>query len=204
MAGKKRDKKERDRVRSEYHTRIPRMVFNAIIAFFVLLLSSTIPPMLEGVEIPGIQVEPFNKADWLMWVSLMLIALIFAVRLLYDLMSIMNVTVDLFFRRGKVKPAKRIVSDITYILLTIVVAAAVAPLLGSIRTIGTTLQVGVSLLALGLIAFYVYDIGRTIYEVVESKADWVADWLAAIAENLRRKEEKGGSKRAPKKEKKRT
>ena len=175
----------------EIRKRFPRLSISLLVAFLFWVISLTIPKLVEGVAVPGIGISPYNNAGWLLWAMMTLLCLIFIVRASTDILVLMDAGTEMLVRRlgiGEEKSLKRVGKDIVYIILTILLAAAVLPLLASVPQVGGLLAIVVSLVALGVSAMLVYDIGRIIYRMLEEKARIVTEWLASFFERMAERE----------------
>ena len=127
----------------------------------------------------------------------MVIALIFLVRAAANILVLMDLGTEIVTRWLGVREEKsmrRVAKDLVYMLLAILLAAAVSPITASLPQVGGPLTTAISLLALGIFLILTYDIGRVLYRILERKAEAFADWLAELA---RRMAERGeGEKRA--------
>ncbi len=162
-------------------------------SLFFFVMSEIIPPIAEGARIPGIEIEPFNNASWVLKVSLLTASAVFAVRVIYDVIVVIDTIADMLVERlgsRRVTPARRIMRDITYMLLIIILAEASVPVFKPIPVVGPYLNLAVSLAALLLLIILAYDIGKTVYRFVERKVDVVSEKIIDFAEkSLRRRSE---------------
>lgn len=158
----------------EIRHRLPRLVTNLIMAIIFWLVSVFIPPTLEDVIVPGVNIE----ASLLLWILTILVLGIFLVRALSDALVLGDVLTDVLVKRLGVKEErspKRAAREFAYIIIIVLLATAVAPLLANIQEVGYYLSTATVYIALGLIIVFIYDIGRIIYEIIEDKADSLAD-----------------------------
>jgi len=72
---------------------------------------------------------------------------------------------------------RRIAKDLICIIVIILITAAIFPFLKTIGTIGTVPQSATTIAAIVTIFLFVYDIARTLSQIVHEKASVVADWL---------------------------
>ena len=182
------------RRRTELGVRIPRMVFNAVFALFFYLMSGMIPPLAKGARIPGIEIEPFNNASWLLWASLVAIAAVFAVRAIYDFAVVVDTFAGVLVEKlgpREVTPARRVLRDVTYMILVMVLAEASTLILKDVPVVGPYLSLAVSLAALFFFIILAYDIGRMVYDFVERRVDLISERIIDFAERSIRRREKG-------------
>lgn len=146
------------------------------IAIIFWVTSIFVPPLFEGVVVPGIEVS----GPFLLQGCLMLIGVVFVVRALADALSLADVLTDIFLRRLGAKEdrsLKRVGRDIIYMIVIILVAEAAIPFISSVPQVGNMLTGAVSLAALFLIVVLIYDMGRILYRTVEEKAEVLANRL---------------------------
>ncbi|HIE14354.1 TPA: hypothetical protein EYP70_03685 [Candidatus Bathyarchaeota archaeon] len=169
----------------EIKERVPRIVVNSITALIFWFVSVTAPLFVKGIVLPGIGVDPYNDAGWLVWAAATLLGLVFLVRALSDGLVLVDIAVEVTVRRLGVKedrPLRRVARDLVYILLTILLAAAAVPFIKPFPQFGDLLTTTISFVALGIFLILIYDMGRTLYTVLEEKTKAFAAWLAGIAE----------------------
>jgi hypothetical protein len=169
----------------EIRHRVPRIVVNSITALIFWFVSLTAPIFVADITIPGIGLEPYNDAGWLIWAAATLMGLVFLVRALSDIIVIVDIGVEVTVRRLGVKedrPLRRVARDLVYILLTMLLAAAAVPFVEPLPQFGSFLTAIISLVSLGIFLVLIYDMGRTLYQVLEEKTRTLAGWLAGMAE----------------------
>lgn len=148
------------------------------------IISAIVPPTIGDVVIPGLDL----RADFLIWIVTIVIAALFLIRALSDAMVLGDIVTDIFVKRlgirQEVSP-KRAFRDFIYIIIIILVAAALSPIMSTIENFGSTLRNVTTYIALGVILVLIYDIGRIIYRMIEHRAESMADRLAQMAEKNR-------------------
>ncbi len=148
------------------------------------IISAVVPPTIGDAVIPGLDL----RADFLIWIVTVVIAALFLIRALSDAMVLGDIVTDIFVKRlgirQEVSP-KRAFRDFIYIIIIILVAAALSPIMSSIENFGSTLRNVTTYIALGVILVLIYDIGRIIYRMIEHRAESMADRLAQMAEKNR-------------------
>ncbi|MFB0567086.1 MAG: hypothetical protein ACETVM_00670, partial [Candidatus Bathyarchaeia archaeon] len=80
---------------------------------------------------------------------------------------------------------KRAFRDFIYIIIVILVAAAISPIFSEVENFGSMLRNVTTYIALGIILILIYDIGRILYRIIEQRAESVADRLAKMAEKTK-------------------
>ncbi|MCW4031055.1 MAG: hypothetical protein NWE80_01685 [Candidatus Bathyarchaeota archaeon] len=160
----------------EIRRRLPRLVTNLIMAIIFWIISAFIPPTLPNLIVPGINIE----ASTLVWLLTMAITAIFLIRALTHALVLGDVLTDLIVRRLGVKEeqtSKRAARELVYIIVVVLIVTAVSPLLAPIQDVGYYLSTATIYIGLGLIILFIYDIGRTIYKIIEAKAESFADYF---------------------------
>ena len=163
-------------VSEEMKRRLPRLTISLVLALIFWITSVVVPPTLSGVNFPGFNLD----GEFLVWIVTTLVTGIFLIRVLSDSLVLGDLATDIFVRRlgvkGKTSP-KRALGDFIYIIIVILASAAISPLLSNLENIGTTLSTITTYIALGIILVLIYDIGRVLYQIIEGKADSLADRL---------------------------
>ena len=162
--------------REEIRRRLPRLVTNMIMAIIFWVMSVFIPPTLPSLVVPGINTE----ASFLVWILLIIITAIFLIRALTDALVLGDVFTDVLTKKLGVKEetkSKRAAKEIVYIIAIILIVTAVSPLLLNIQDVGYYLSVAITYIGLGLVILFIYDIGRTVYKIIEEKAESLADYF---------------------------
>jgi len=178
-------------VRSEVRRRFPRIVINLTVAFLFWIISQIGPIFVRGIVIPGVSMPPpLDSLSSIVQLTSTLIALIFLVRAISDILFFVDISAEIIVRSLGIKerrPLKRIARDLTYIILTLLLVTAASPILSSIPQIGGYLMAAVSLVALGVFLILIYDIGKVIHEVLREKTRKIADWIGGLLEDLDRR-----------------
>ena len=176
----------RKSISEEVKKRLPRFVVSSIAALIFWVVSIVAPAIFGDAVVPGINVP----AGQLVWITSMLIMLIFLIRALADGLVLADIVTDAILRRLGAKEErslKRAARDLIYIIVAVLLAAAVLPYLSSVQEIGGLLAAAVSLVTLAFVILLIYDIGRILYKFIEKKTEDVADWLAGEREKEKRK-----------------
>jgi hypothetical protein len=168
--------------REEIRRRLPRLVTNLIMAIIFWIISVFIPPTLPSLIIPGINTE----TSFLVWILTIIITAIFLIRALTDALVLGDVLTDAITRKLGVKEeqsSKKAARELVYIIAIILVVTAVSPLLAQIQDIGVYLSTVTVYIGLGLVILFIYDIGRTVYKIIEEKAESLADYVLQTKQN---------------------
>jgi hypothetical protein len=167
-------------VRQEIRYTLPKLLANVALALMFWTMSH-----IALVTLNGVSAEP----AFLLRVGLLLAAGLFLIRTLFNALTIADKVTGLFLRRLGIKEGwsrQRVLKDTIYIVVILLVSAAIIPLFRNLSNFGPLLQEITTYAALGLIILFVYDIGRTFYRITEEKANSVANRIS----NLSNDEEK--------------
>jgi len=125
----------------------------------------------------------------------LVIIFIFLARVLMDIRvladKVTNPIVRLF-GISEEKSMKRVAKDIAYIILIVLVVEIAQPLLTNVPTGGDLLGTLSGLVAVGVLFVFIYDMGRTLYELIVRRAEDIADWLAERSEKIKEDKTAGG------------
>ena len=163
----------------EIRTRLPRLVANLIMAIIFWIISIFIPPTLQNLNLPGINVQ----ASMLLWILLIIVLGIFLVRALSDALVLGDVLTDVLVKRLGVKEersSKRAAREFVYIIIIMLIVTAVSPILATVNDFGYILSAATVYVGLAFIIVFIYDIGRIIYKIIEEKADSFADYFGRM------------------------
>jgi hypothetical protein len=166
----------------EIRRRLPRLVTNLIMAIIFWIISVFIPPTLPSLIIPGINTE----ASFLVWMLTMIIMAIFLIRALTDALVLGDALTDVLTKKLGVKEetaSKRAARELVYIIAIVLIVTAVSPLLLNIQDVGYYLSTATVYIGLGLVILFIYDIGRTVYKIIEQKAESFADYIAQVKQD---------------------
>jgi hypothetical protein len=151
-------------------------------AIIFWIISVFIPPTLPSLLIPGINTE----ASTLVWILTMIIMAIFLIRALTDALVLGDVFTDVITKKLGVKEetaSKRAAREFVYIIAIVLTVTAVSPLLANIQDVGGYLSTATVYIGLGLVILFIYDIGRTVYKIIEQKAEAFADYVAQVKQD---------------------
>jgi hypothetical protein len=171
-------------VRQEIRYTLPKLLANVALALMFWTMSH-----IALVTLNGVSAEP----AFLLQIGLLLAAGLFLIRTLFNALTIADKVTGLFLRRLGIKEGwsrQRVLKDTIYIVVILLVSAAIIPLFRNLSNFGPLSQEITTYAALGLIILFVYDIGRTFYRITEEKANSVANRIS----NLSNDEEKKNGK----------
>ena len=160
----------------ELRERLPRVITSLVVVFFLYLVLDIIPAFV-GFTMPGINIG----LNMIVRLVVLLIIFIFLARVLIDIRVLADKVTDPIVRRFGIreeKSMKRVARDVAYIIIIVLIVEAVLPLLANVPTVGDLLGTMTGLVAIGVLFIFVYDMGRTLYDLIVSRADDVADWFA--------------------------
>ena len=159
-------------VSEEIKYRLPKLVANISIALVFFAISFVVLWTLSGIS---------TDTVFLLQIGSLLVAGIFMIRTMFDVLVIIDKATGLFLRRLGFKEDRsrqRVFKDTLFIVGIILIAAAIYPIFTSLADYGTLFQEITTYTAMGLIILFVYDIGRTFYRITETKANSVADRIS--------------------------
>lgn len=168
-------------VGEEIRRRFPRLTMSLIMVIIFWIVSVIVPPTMGDVVIPGLNL----RAQYLLWIVTTVITYVFLLRALSDALILGDIVTDIFVKRLGIKQEmspKRAFRDVIYIIIIILVAAAISPILSGIENFGGTLRNITTYITLGIILILIYDIGRILYRIIEQRAESMAKRLAKMAE----------------------
>ena len=158
-------------VRKEFRQSLPKLAANLALVLAFGVTGVVLPPILGGV---------FTGAGFYSWLILTIVAGAFLVRMLFTILVIGDKATGLFLRRLGIQERAsrtRVLKDFAFIVATLLATAAAYPFLETSGTAGNALQTGVTIVAIGVILLFVYDVGRSSYQIVQEKANMLADWI---------------------------
>ncbi len=158
--------------------RVPRLIFNSIILLLLFFIYTVMPIPFAWFTLPGLNIS----GDQMIRLIILPIALIFLAKTLPDMLSIADKGANRILKilgiHIEEDPLRRVLKDITYLLTIIVSDILASPLLASIPNIGFLSNLTVNLIALGISLLLIYDIGRTLYNILEEKTEAATRWIA--------------------------
>jgi hypothetical protein len=166
----------------EIRKRLPRLFMNIILAFIFWLMSIFIPPTLSEITLPGLG----TQASFLVWILTILVMGIFLLRVLTDALILGDIFTDVFVRKIGIKEKrspKRAAREIVYIIIIVLLVTAITPIVSTIQDYGSYLTTAITYIGLGLVIVFIYDIGRILYNIIENKAEAIADQLTIRQED---------------------
>lgn len=173
----------------EIRKRLPRLTMSLVMAVIFFLINFFVPPLMGDMSLPGIDLI---NVGTLVGIIALLFTAIFLIRALADGLVLSDILTDIFIRRLGIKEERsprRAARDAIYIIVIILVTAALQPLLSTLEPgIGDPLTTVTIYVALALILILIYDIGRILYRIVERKADSMADTIAKMADRKKNRE----------------
>lgn len=163
-------------LREEFKDMIPSLLANMALVLVFGALGFFSSFLLDAI---------MNGLGYFSWLLFVLIAGVFLVRALSYVLSIVDKLIGLFITHLGIKepPSRdRIAKDLVVIIIVILVFAAIIPLLKILINIGTGPAAAITIVAIGVIFVFVYDIGRTSWRMLQAKANTVADRFANHSE----------------------
>jgi hypothetical protein len=133
----------------EIRKRLPRLTMSLVMAVIFFLINFFVPPLMGDMSLPGIDLI---NVGTLVGIIALLFTAIFLIRALADGLVLSDILTDIFIRRLGIKEERsprRAARDAIYIIVIILVTAALQPLLSTLESgIGdplTTVTIYVSL-----------------------------------------------------------
>ncbi len=156
-------------LRKEFRDELPSLLANTALAlvFGALALFSS---LLLDTLITGL--------GYLSWLVFVIVAGVFLIRALSTVLVIADQAIGLFVTRLGIQEQRsrdRVTKDLVAIILIILAFAAIIPLLKISFNIGTRVVAAMTIIAVGAIFVFIYDIGRTSWLILQAKANTVTD-----------------------------
>ncbi len=156
----------------EIRYRLPKLIANLTIALVFFTTSFVALWTLNGIS---------TETMFLLQIGSLFVAGIFLIRTMFHVLAIIDKATGLFINRLGIKEGwsrQRVFKDTMYIVVILLIAAAIFPIFTSLPNYGTLLQEAITYAAMVLIILFVYDIGRTFYRITERSANSVADRIS--------------------------
>jgi len=167
--------------------RVIRVLFNfGILILITIALDLSIPGTLALISL--IPKEGLTLSTALL-LLLIMITVFLALRILLDLMRLIDLTSDYLTRHiPGLKTEKRIsvtkaIKEIIFVLFIVLITTLASPALLLIPGIGSWLIIGVSAIALVTSMILIYDAGKTLFLIFESSIQLLTDKLAMALKN---------------------
>jgi hypothetical protein len=174
--GSYRTEKRLNAASRELKQKFPKLIANIVIAAIFTASSQLAGWILKGINADVV---------FLLRIGLLLGAGIFLVRTLFDALTVTDKATKLLLKRVGIKKEQskqRIFKDIICIVATLLVVAALGPILNGTSSINPTLNEIMTYAAMALILLFVYDIARTLYRITENKANGLANRISSSKE----------------------
>ena len=174
--GNYRTEKRLNAASRELKQKFPKLIANIVIAAIFTASSQLAGWILKGINADIV---------FLLRIGLLLGAGIFLVRTLFDALTVTDKATKLLLKRVGIKKEQskqRIFKDIICIVATLLVVAALGPILNGTSSINPTLNEIMTYAAMALILLFVYDIARTLYRITENKANGLANRISSSKE----------------------
>lgn len=165
---------------SEMRKRIPRIIINAVVLIFLFFVLNIALLFIPNITIPGINMD----VDTVFRMILMLLVLVVLARITSDAVVLADIATNMVIAHLGIKseqPLRRVGKEAVYIIIDLLLYAAVIPFLSDIPDIGGGLVAIASLIFLGAFIILAYDMWRIIHRTLEEKTDRIAEWVAEKA-----------------------
>lgn len=185
------------RLIDELRERLPRLAANLTLAVGIYIVTFLVSPLFTVFN-PVLPTINVSISELVRLVLYMMIAL-FGVRIVVDLMRLIDVGSSVLISRlpgmkGETEVSiRRALKDVVYIIIVILVVWPVLPILSGafsgVPLFGGYISSAASLIVLGVILFFLYDISRTIHTIVSAQAMDITELVVSwITKKLRGKE----------------
>lgn len=156
-------------LREEFKDKLPSLLANTALALVFgalgLFSSFLLDMMIEGL-------------GYLSWLVFVLVAGVFLIRALSTVLVIADKAIGLLITHLGIREPwsrDRVAKDLVFIIVIILAIAAIIPLLKISVNIGTELVAAITMIAVGVIFVFIYDIGRTSWRILQTKANTVTN-----------------------------
>ncbi len=156
-------------LREEFKDKLPSLLANMALALVFGALGLFSSFLLDTV------IEEVGYFSWLVFV---LVAGVFLIRALSTVLVIADKAIGLLITHLGIKEPwsrDRVVKDLVVIIVIILAFAAIIPLLKISVNIGTGVVAAITMIAVGLIFVFIYDIGQTSWHILQEKSNKVTD-----------------------------
>lgn len=166
------DWKNVDTLRKEIRYQLPKITSNLVLAIIFWVTHYILLATSKTLKIEQI---------FVLQIGFLIAAGIFLVRMLLNILPILDKFTESFFKRLKITEnwsRQRILKDALYIIVVLLVTAAIHPIFNNMTTLEPILKQITTYFALGLILLFAYDVGRTFYKISEKKANSITNWIS--------------------------
>lgn len=156
-------------VGQDFKQKLPRLVANIVLALAFGAIG-----VLSSVVLTGVA----EGAGFYSWLVLTLVGGAFLVRALFDIVTVGDRTVELLLKRLGIPQQlfkRRLTKDLMIIIITILATAAIFPFFKTVGTLAIALQSATTVIVVGIIFLFVYDIARALYQIFQEKAKAVGE-----------------------------
>ena len=166
--------------------RITRILSKILVLFMLILLGYIIMPYFQQINI----IIPIINMPLVTLSSVTILAAvgILLYRILADTLLLLNPiskAIRLIFKKmtlDHVTLVKRTIYDILFLIALIIVLTALLPIVGSIPVIGIYFATGLPLIAMAVVIFIFWDLGKILYSQIEQFSEFIAEKLESINE----------------------
>jgi len=182
---------ERKALSTAIREKLPRVIVNSVTLVVIVIVSQITLPILNyayTMSIPGMGVS----LGLLISIILLAIVVLFAIRIVSDLTSLFGLT-NLITRivpgltSEHMSDLRRVVYNLLYVLLVILLFWIVAPWLPLIPGVGPTIMSALPIVIVAIVVLLFWDIGRTIYRNIETYSRRLADRISTSIEQAEKR-----------------
>jgi divalent metal cation (Fe/Co/Zn/Cd) transporter len=168
----------------ELRLRLTRIFSKILVLILVLFFGYLIMPFLQQVSfmIPFLNLPLVTVGS----VTVLAVIGILLYRILSDILALLNPVSKALkillrgFAKERVTAAKRITYDLLFMIAILIIFALILPPLSGLPGIGIFIAAALPLLALAIVVFIFWDLGKVIYSEIERLADLIADKLEKL------------------------
>ena len=156
-------------LREEFKDKLPSLLANTALTLVFVALGLFSSLILDTIV---------NGAGYLSWLVFVLVGGVFLIRILSTVLALADKAIGLFITHlGIQEPwsRDRVAKDLVAIIIIILAFAAIIPLLKISVNIGTGLVAAITMIGIGVIFVFIYDIGRTSWGILQAKASTVTN-----------------------------
>ena len=170
----------------EIKKKLSRLILNGIFLVILYFVYEVIPYIFTPIIIPGLNIS----GEQLSRISILIILVILLARVLPDILFFSGIGADLILGQLGIqkekRPSRRVARDLVVMILIVLISEAAVPLFSDMPSeLGLWLSTITSFVAIVLFIILLYDIGKSLYNVLKGKVDNLA---YLIAEQVKKKD----------------
>jgi hypothetical protein len=178
------DNRDKKMAALELRVRLTRIFSKILVLILVLFFGYLIMPFLQQVSfmIPFLNLPLVTVGS----VTILAVIGILLYRILSDTVALLNPlskalkTLLKGFATERVTAVRRITYDLLFMVAILIIFSLILPPLSTLPEIGIFIAAALPLLALAIVVFIFWDLGKVIYGEIERLADLIADKLEEL------------------------